>query len=140
MTSKVCKILLHLLNSIYLSHDPCAHLCEVLFSNFRGQEILAVPSPLSQFSENGQISLSVYKSKIWAGIGMEKAIFPLRSSLPFFTSSSADCSSITLSCIHMSLPMGKGCVSDVSTIFYLLRSTSLTCRYGLDKGSSRGCP
>lgn len=48
------------------------------------------------------LRLSVYKSRILTGIGMEKIVFPGQCSILSFTISSAEYSSITLPCVHIS--------------------------------------
>lgn len=117
MTSHICIIFLHLLNSLTyfrIISWPCVSLCEALLSFFRRDRNLEISFLLTQDSENGQTDLSVYKFRILIGMEMKKDLFLgsllciLLQAYPVQWTSSAECSSITLSCVYMSLPIIRG--------------------------------
>lgn len=150
MTSNICGIFFHLLNSLTyfrIISRPCVPLWEALFSNFRGDENFETFFfLLTQDSENGQTDLSVYKFRILIGIRIKTDLFLgsllylLFQAYPLEWIFSAGCSSITLSCVYMSLPMIRGlCWWHLHYSRLLNSATSLISGCLLDEGGSRSC-
>lgn len=96
-------------------------LCKVLFSHFRGQK--ATSFSTKPLSENGQAGLSAYKSRLLAGMGKEKAVFPGHCSVPFLTAPRPDRTSIALLCVRIS-SYDKGPVSVAPPLFCFLKSAA----------------
>lgn len=113
MNSTICKIFLHLFNSwtyFRIISWPC-----VPYLAISGEtETLKFPFPLTEDPKNGLTDLSVYKFRVLIGIGMKKDLFLgsvlhiLLQAYPVQWTSSARCSSVTLSCVYMFLPVLRG--------------------------------